>query len=328
MLQRAVVAATQGGAGARRKARKAAAAAAASAAAASGASGGAGAGGSGMAMLLLELADLAGAGAEPSWEAGEQPATVPPEGVASSLRGAKRQREEGPQHTADDDGEEGGKPGATGAAPAVAGAETRQGPVGARWWRCASWSRCAIGCLPCPLNPNGRLPMLGVAPQPPLPHHPHPHPDGHGGPQDDWRRGAGGYAEGPGGESDGPQAWGQPHTSIGAGGDGGDGDAGAGCAGGDMAADDSPPDYFARFAGSGEPEEGPDVAEGGGAGALGGAAGAEGSTLGPGAGSGSGPGGGRAGGLFGALLQQPGLGMHTSGSQKPPSEAAGVGFLL
>ncbi len=332
-LQRAVVAATQGGAGGRRRARKAAAAAAASAAAASGA--GAGAGGSGVAALLLELADLAGAGAgagaEPATGPGKPPATVPTEGAASGLTGAKRQREEGPQHTADDDGEEEAGPGATGAAPAGAAAESRQGPAGARWRRCASWSRCAIGCLPCPLNPNGRLPVLGMALPPPLPHNPHPHPDGYGAPQAEWRGGAGGYTEGPGGAPGGPQAWGQQHTSIGARGEGVDGDAEDGVAGGDMAAEDSPPDYFARFAGSGEAEEGPGVADGGGAGALGGAAGAEGSKPGPGAGSGSDPGGSRAGGLFGALLQQPGLGMQGTeqgGSQKPPSKAAGVGFLL
>lgn len=29
-----------------------------------------------------------------------------------------------------------------------------------RWNRCMEWSRCAMGCVPCPINPNGRLPPL------------------------------------------------------------------------------------------------------------------------------------------------------------------------
>ncbi|GLI60727.1 hypothetical protein VaNZ11_002953 [Volvox africanus] len=35
-----------------------------------------------------------------------------------------------------------------------------------RWQRCTEWSKCAIGCLPCPLNPNGRLPPLVLPPAP------------------------------------------------------------------------------------------------------------------------------------------------------------------
>ncbi len=46
------------------------------------------------------------------------------------------------------------------------------GSAPCRWTRVDGWRRCAIGCLPCPLNPNGRLPVLkpahtegGAAPQ-------------------------------------------------------------------------------------------------------------------------------------------------------------------